>query len=703
MLQFRAGAFGGRGGVMQLKPLPEVDILNGKEVRDRLEKQKEADEKRLESLSGFERYMEEHWQEARNAKNTDIYQDIVDGFTMREGAYSPLEFARLDAFGRSVIYMPLVQEKCRSMESKLRDLFFPSQGFSWSVEPTPNPSLSSDDQVEIVGEVMMEYEELMSRGFVVSQEAMESRIGELNESVMAGTAEEASAKSKRMQALMRDQLAEGNWEEAMMNVIFFFVSSPAGMLRGPIRRKRKKLVWGDGAAVEAEVDRIEWEALNPLDVFPLPRSKDGDDAYFIRHFYSMSDLLGMTGLPGANVDNIRRVVKAYGERGLQDAGHRGCGEGQAGEQEQFADAQRHERDRDVAVRRPRPRRRPAEVRAAGSLRTATTRCMRSTFTRWTTVVIHAALNEGECRPRLFKAFFDGQPNGWWGDGVPQMLSPYQDMVNLLARSIENNVAFSSGPQVVINDVERIADDELREIDPFRLWSFHRDPGAVSDRKAMEFYQPNMLSHQLMSVYNFYDQKASEIIGVPEPPYSGLSGAAKGTASGLSIAIGQGNKHLRYIAAKVADEIIRPALQGLYEYNMLYSDDEGVKGDAQCVVKGMESEIAKEQRLMRAVELAGMTANPVDSSVVGLEGRARMLREISQLMDLESFRDIFPDDDEDLALRVMKNAEMMQAVMGGAPPGDGSQVGSPTRMDASGTGAAGGQETSVYRGSGPSAR
>ena len=51
------------------------------------------------------------------------------------------------------------------------------------------------------------------------------------------------------------------------------------------------------------------------------------------------------------------------------------------------------------------------------------------------------------------------PNAFWGECVPSLMKESQRFCNKLYRSIENNIAIASGPQVIVNDVGRIAEGE----------------------------------------------------------------------------------------------------------------------------------------------------------------------------------------------------------------------------------------------------
>jgi TolA-binding protein len=72
----------------------------------------------------------------------------------------------------------------------------------------------------------------------------------------------------------------------------------------------------------------------------------------------------------------------------------------------------------------------------------------------------------------------------------------------------------------------------------------------------------------------------------------------------------------------------------YTNNMLYSDDQTLKGDASVVARGAVSLMQLETLQLRRNEFLTATANPMDSQIVGLEGRAEILREVAKGLQMD---------------------------------------------------------------------
>jgi hypothetical protein len=62
-------------------------------------------------------------------------------------------------------------------------------------------------------------------------------------------------------------------------------------------------------------------------------------------------------------------------------------------------------------------------------------------------------------------------------------------------------------------------------------------------------------------------------------------------------------------------------------------DENCKGDAQVVARGALALLVKEQTQLRRAEFLALTNNPTDMAIIGIEGRATVLREVAKALDI----------------------------------------------------------------------
>lgn len=87
-------------------------------------------------------------------------------------------------------------------------------------------------------------------------------------------------------------------------------------------------------------------------------------------------------------------------------------------------------------------------------------------------------------------------------------------------------------------------------------------------------------------------------------------------------------------------VIAPAIRGAYEFVMRYVPDADIKGDLQIVARGAMSLVTKDTAQVRRNEFLQATANPIDMQIIGLDGRAALLREAAKTLDMNT-EDIIP--------------------------------------------------------------
>jgi hypothetical protein len=123
--------------------------------------------------------------------------------------------------------------------------------------------------------------------------------------------------------------------------------------------------------------------------------------------------------------------------------------------------------------------------------------------------------------------------------------------------------------------------------------------------------------------------------------------------------------------------------------MRFDPDESIKGDAFCNPKGAVNLAVKETAEVRRIEFLNATANPIDFQIMGPEGRASVLREVSKSLQMPE-EEVVPSRTK-LEMK-MKQGQMAQMMEGtGKPstqlPGPGSAT--PQLPDGSPAGGAAG--------------
>jgi len=176
---------------------------------------------------------------------------------------------------------------------------------------------------------------------------------------------------------------------------------------------------------------------------------------------------------------------------------------------------------------------------------------------------------------------------------------------------------------------------------------------------ISFFQPQSNARELMEVYNQMGVIADETSAIPRylTGSNNVGGAAK-TASGLSMLMNNASKVLQNIAAQIDSDIFSLLLQDLYDFIML-TDKEGVlRGDEKIRVRGVTVAIQKEQDRLRKLEFLQISGNPIDSQIVGVQGRAAILRDIAEDLGMPGDK-IVPSEDELESRQQQQQLDMAQ--------------------------------------------
>ena len=685
-----------------LPPAPSPSVFSTGMVRAAplavvLDEERRAAEKTQATplATGVARYIRQCWQQARYAKQMTVEPRMIQNMRARRGEYDPEKLAAIREMGGSEIYANLTSVKCRSASSWLRDVLM-STGSErpWTLRPTPVADLPPDLNDEIVQKVAAPLAQAMMAGQQVPDDALKQALQDARDEALNAVQAEARRRADRMSDKMEDQLVQGGWLQALDAFIEDITTFPTAVLKGPVIRRRKMLKWvptadGKFEAKAEDVLREEWERVSPFHIYPSPAATTVQDGFIIeRHKLTREDLNAMIGVEGYDDASIRMVLEHYGQGGLREwltnDVAQASSEGKATTQiaqnvDGLIDALQFW----------------GSVQGRMLIEWGMSEEEIPDPTREYNVeawligiyVIKATLNYDPLgRKPYYKASYEDVPGSWWGNSVADLIRDSQIVVNAAARSIVNNMGIASGPQVTVN-VERLAPGEdVTQMTPWRIWQVTNDVSG-GGQAPVNFYQPDSRIAELMGVFEKFQQMADEYSGLPKY-LAGEAGGAGRTASGLSMLMGNAGKAIKQVVANIDIGVMTPLLERLYDHNMQYSDDPDLKGDVQIVARGASSLINKETAQLRRNEFLAATANPIDMQIVGVEGRAAILRETARNLDMDIDKVVPPMGKLQQKLAA---AQMMQAQAQGTPAkpqaiggGETLQDGAPTTDNFSAT-------------------
>ena len=618
------------------------------------------------------------WDAARNHKApTERKMDAAQ--RARRGEYSAEELARIRQQGGSEIFMMLTATKARQAVALMRDALIGTGGEKpWTIKPTPVPEVPPETVEGILQKSFDAVVQAQMMGVPLTQDDVRAMLLQARQEAERQAVEAARQHAELAEAMMEDQLVEGGFQEALWAMLDDLPTFKTVFIKGPVVRMRPAITWKplpDGS-YDIEVERkltLQWERVDPYKIYPAPHATSVQDGYLIElHELSRADLHEMIGVDGYSEDAIRRVLDDHGRGGLREWTVNDSG--------RYSVDDTTERDTtDDTI---------AALQYWGSVQGRLLRewgmgkdevpdeLAEYTVEAWLVGhhVIRAVLNPDPLQRRPYYATsYEPIPGQFWGSCLWDLICDCQSMCNAAARALSNNMAISSGPQVWVN-VDRLPPGgSITEMYPWKVWQVGSEPTGIN-AKPIDFFQPGSNAGELMGVFEKFSLLADEYSGIPRymAGVEGTPGAGR-TASGLSMMINNASKTIKSVVSAIDTRIISPVLERLYFYNMRYGDDPDLKGDLYIVARGALSLIAKEAAQVRINEFLGATANPIDMQIVGMEGRAFLLREAAKRLDLNVDR-IVPSPERMRMSMLMQQAQQAQmAPPAGPAPGGGQQL------------------------------
>jgi hypothetical protein len=632
--------------------------------RERAEKEL-ADRQSSPVMLGITAYLKQCWDAARIARDpiTDI---MLKAMRQRNGEYEADTLKAIKDQGGSEVYMMITEVKCRAAESWLRDILLDSGTPPWDLQPTPIPDLSPKEAEELqlaFAERVMEV--LQGSGQAPSR----AQLAELKEVVgqefRFKILQAAQNRVDRMRIKIEDQFVQGGWADAFNEFITDLVTFPAAFIKGPIVRRQRYLKWSGSTLQPGERIAPEYERVSPFNIYPEPGITRINDGYiFEYHEMTRTQMADLIGVPGYDDAAIRKVLE--------------IGNTQSWVQEWQKDS------REDAERKFHTELRPTEVYDALEFWGKINGRMLQEWGMseeevpdpdreydaniWAVgnYIIKAVLNYDPLGEKPYaKTSFIKQPGAFWGKGIPEIIEDIQNVCNAAARSLVNNMAIASGPQVEVN-LERLPPNEdITQLRPWKIWQVLNDP-LGSSAPAVRFNQPNDNANTLVGVYDRFSRMADDHSGIPAYIYgdTNVQGAGR-TASGLSMLMGSAGKGIRQVVMHIDNDVLKTIVHRQFVYNMRYDPDESIKGDAQVVARGAVNLAVKETVNVRRVEFLNATANEFDINIIGTDGRAALLREVAKGLQMP-VDDIVPSR-EKLAMKARTaTASQMPAPGGGQP-------------------------------------
>lgn len=497
-------------------------------------------------------------------------------------------------------YVNLSALKTSTVVAWLRDLIMNSKELPFVVSPTPIPELSELARLEVLQQVKRQ---IFTQGF-------SGDLLQLVKDVKAKQLEQENRYARdaadSMQMLIKDQCLDGGFEAALMQFINDFVMYPYAVFHGPVPAYKTVMEWSGNRLVKREkivhsfIPVSAWDFLWTSDstnahtgtgVFIRERMtkaamrKAFDNKSYIRENVAKVLERGILGQVPTNWlssnPNDSKVLKWGDDDSVDVIKHYGVVSGR--ELSKYGIMGVDERDYYDAV---------IEVACGLTIR-----------------AFISPTNNMDIRP-VSTASFEELSGSIAGESICQKIRGVESLYQATIRFLSVNMGYAAGPIAEI-DYERVApymnSEDIGRMVPLTGYPVAPDTsqrGVPAFR--FEKIPENMAAY--VRCGDYFMSLADKVTNIPAALHAEPIGTgANRTFRGISLLQGNAMKPLQSAITNMDKGVFKSVGTVMYTYNMIYSDNNAVKGDAKVDARGASGLVQKEidrQNALDVLQLVG---------------------------------------------------------------------------------------------------
>lgn len=647
----------GQAGVLQVIPPEELERQIQQRANDQAAAQTATQQQQYPELAGYVRAQFEIFRNHRNT-NAGWSNRMLAALRTFNGQYDPTKLIEISKWGGSQVFARLIAQKCRAASSLLRDIYL-GEDIPWSLDPPEQPDIPPDIMQEIDKLIATEGQHVQQAGLPPpSPQELWQRREALIESAESAAKKKAAQQARYAQDKIQDMLRQGGFYHALAEFIVDLPIFPFACIKGPVVKITPKVDWSNGQPTVNQTPILTWNRVSPFDIWFTPGVADIANANTIEKLrLTRAELNDLLDLPGYNTQEIRAVLDEYGRGGLYDNWD-------------TTDAERSVLE---------SRENPAWNRSAmitmmefnGNVQGRILQDyglpvqdeLRDYHVQVWVIGSHVIKAHLSPSPRqrhpYFITSFEKVPGTPVGNGLTDLLADLQEAANATLRALINNLSISSGPQVVINDDMLAPEENGEDMYPWKRWHTRNDP-VNAGKQPISFFMPANNAQALIQCLQEFTSIADDVSAIPKY-VGGQAGSGAGrTASGLAMLMGNASKILQTVSANIDRDVVEESLLQLFDLLMLTDKSGMLTGQEKVSVTGVAVAIQRETQRQRQIEFLTATNNPTDMKIVGIGGRAAVLRGVASSIGIKG-EQIVPSDAD---IEKMEKAEKQQQANGG---------------------------------------
>lgn len=540
--------------------------------------------------------------------------------SMMEAVYQGYPVTAREALPtRSTVFVGITRQKTNAAEARLSDILLPTDDKNWGIQPTPDPECAAalKDETTLfdptTGQPI-----LFDKEGNVTLDPNEGQPAKKKQIAMA-VQQFARRAAQAMEKEIEDQLVECEYNSELRKMIHDAAVMGTGVVKGPLVTKRSRKAWREkvdpAGAGKVQVMEIV-EELRPASYRVDPRfvwedPTCGDEVKNGAGVFEMEELNGkqvrdLAKQPGYMKSQLRKVLEEGPQRSaaLYEV-QRTELEKNSGEDGKMFQHWIYwgELDRD-------------DLEAAGvsvaeesDILLSVSGCVEMI----NNVVVRAYLNPLDDGAIPYDFYpWEKVSGSCRGYGIPYLMRAQQSVTNAAWRMMMDNLGVTSGPQIVVKRGAVTPADGQWSLTPRKFWYLTDD--SIDVNKVFAAFQFDNHQSQLAAVIDLAEKIADQETSTPMMA-QGQQGSAPDTVGGMQMLMNSANVVLRRLVKQFDDYVTKPHIRRYYDYNMLYGQDDAIKGDFAIDARGSSALIVRDIQNQAYTNLLAMGANPAYAPMI----------------------------------------------------------------------------------------
>ena len=542
------------------------------------------------------------WQSSDHVNGKTLRQVLRECWEQQNGLLDAQDQKVADELGVNVV-VNLTALKTGIANAYLTDALISGNAeLPWLISPTPRPDIS----VTAKDELMVRLKDAIFNGEIVNSDVLIELIRSAKQFLARREKEQADKASREMLGLLQDQCAEGGFSRAMTDFLQYFPVYPFAVFSGPYITRAPRLIWGkEKPRLSTEVYPV-FKAINPFDFCYSPDSPDTQrgTCVFTREHWTRKELLDAAKLPTYIQANVLELLKECDHNGsfalrwlshAPDAPNRDINLWASNVQP-------------IEVLHHYGTMSGRELSAYGFSDLDNTEFYQCEIVMAGYRVIMVKVIRDprlQTRPIYTASFYRTGGDKIAGDGIAQRIRDIERAYLASLRYLLRNSYLASAPMCEV-DYNRLAkymgDNDLGHIVPGLMYLIDSNVSQANN-PAMKFFPIPANIDKYGQLLELFMQLADRVTNIPAQLHGEAVGSgAMRTFRGMSMLQGSATKALHASVENLTYGVFEPLGNLLYNYNMLYSPDQSIKGDSQIIVKGASGLLAKEIAKQESLEV-----------------------------------------------------------------------------------------------------